>query len=63
VVEATVPSGVLSLERFAAGQELRVSFCRYDAGTTSAPVLSTCANHPVVSFHRPAEWPRVVLAD
>lgn len=62
-VEAKVPADVCGLARFEAGRKLRVSFCRYDAGTDAPPVLSTSAAHPAVSFHRPEDWPRVVLAN
>lgn len=60
-VEAEVPADVCGLARFEAGRELRVSFCRYDAGTDSPPVLSTSAAHSAVSFHHPEDWPRAVL--
>jgi hypothetical protein len=39
-----------------AGERIRVSFCRYDAGRGREPVLSTSSPHPVVAFHRPWEW-------
>lgn len=39
------------------GERIRVSFCRYDyAPQWEKPVLSTSSPHPVVKFHRPAEW-------
>ena len=60
-VEARIPADVCGLPCFEAGRKLRVSFCRYDAGTDSPPVLSTSAAHPEVSFHHPEEWPRIVL--
>lgn len=60
-VEAGIPPEVVGLERFGPGLELRVSFCRYDATPGEQPVLSSTAHHPIASFHRPAEWPCVVL--
>lgn len=61
VVRAAIPPAVFGLKRFEQGQQLRVSFCRYDASTGQKPVLSTTASHPVIDFHRPHEWTLVVL--
>lgn len=61
-VTARIPAGVAGLDCYRAGLALRASFCRYDAGTGTPPVLSSTSPHPVPSFHRPDEWPRIVLA-
>lgn len=43
----------------AAGEVIRVSFCRYDATRGGGePVLSSSSPHPVLAFHRPHEWAR-----
>jgi hypothetical protein len=60
-VKAVIPCALLGLSAFETGQHLRLSFCRYDAATGTAPILSTTSPHPIPSFHRPAEWARVVL--
>lgn len=60
-VDARVPARVLGLDEFQSGQELRLSFSRYDASAEGDPVLSTTAAHPIVAFHRPDEWTRVRL--
>ncbi len=50
---AVVPLGA------APGEEVFVSFCRYDATRgQQEPVLSSSSPHPVLSFHRPEEWTR-----
>jgi len=46
-----------------AGFALGAGFCRYDAASVGEPVLSTTANHPVISFHRPHEWTLVTLVE
>lgn len=60
-VDAEIPASVVGLASFEAGQILRISFSRYDAATDGSRVLSTSAAHPVVAFHRPDEWSRIVL--
>ncbi|MGF1678499.1 MAG: carbohydrate-binding family 9-like protein [Candidatus Methylacidiphilales bacterium] len=60
-VQATVPASVLNFEMFTKGTELRISFCRYDAYRERKPILSTTSPHPVIDFHRPHEWIRVIL--
>lgn len=62
-IAVKIPSDVLLLDHLKPGVRLRVAFARYDAGTGRKPVLSTTARHPVVSFHRPEEWTRVLLVD
>jgi hypothetical protein len=61
-VKAHIPAEVFGLATFAEGQRFRVSFCRYDASSQGEPVLSTSSPHPVVAFHRPEDWTRIVLA-
>ena len=56
-----IPPAALGLDAFEPGLELRISFCRYDAAADREPVLSTTAAHPVISFHRPDEWQRIIL--
>lgn len=55
-VTVMVPPRVFDLEKFEPGLELRVACARYDAGSTSVPILSTTACHPIIDFHRPEEW-------
>ncbi|MBC2593256.1 hypothetical protein H5P28_03180 [Ruficoccus amylovorans] len=60
-VSMAIPPEVLGLERFSEGLRLRGSFCRYDAASDHALILSTSASHPVIAFHRPDEWAELVL--
>lgn len=60
-VSAKIPAAVLGLDRLEPDIRLRVAFARYDAFSGREPVLSTTARHPVISFHRPAEWSSVIL--
>lgn len=60
-VKASIPAKALGLPAFSEGQRLRISFCRYDASSGGEPVLSTTSAHPVVAFHRPDEWMKVIL--
>ncbi|MEX1119043.1 MAG: carbohydrate-binding family 9-like protein [Terrimicrobiaceae bacterium] len=60
-VSATIPASVFGLNKLEPGKRLRVAFARYDATSGRPTILSTSASHPVVSFHRPAEWSSVTL--
>ncbi len=60
-VSLSVPPAVLGLPAFAEGQNLRVSFCRYDAGPNRPAIVSTTSHHSVLDFHRPQEWTRCLL--
>jgi hypothetical protein len=60
-VRAEIPVQALALTELTPGTALRVSFSRYDAAPHRRPVLSTTANHPVIAFHRPEEWTKLVL--
>jgi hypothetical protein len=62
-VQAHIPAAVLNLDAFTEGTRLRASFCRYDVSSEGTTVLSTTADHPVIAFHRPEEWTRLVLID
>lgn len=61
-VSERIPAAILGLDAFRPGQDLRISFCRYDGSPGGEPVLSTSASHPVISFHRPDEWAKIRLA-
>jgi hypothetical protein len=47
----------------APGERLRVSCCRYDAGTGRAPIISSTSPHPVRDFHRPQDWREMILME
>lgn len=47
----------------AAGDRIRVSCCRYDAGAGSSPILSSTSPHPVRDFHRPQDWRELILME
>jgi hypothetical protein len=57
-VVAKIPARVLSSKgRFAAGDRLLFSFCRYDhTQGQSEPVLSSTSDYTLRSFHRQGEW-------
>lgn len=52
-----IPSTLLGLEHYSAGQQLLLSVSRYDyADLETPPVLSTIAAHPIKNFHRTEDW-------
>jgi hypothetical protein len=56
-----IPPEALVLARFETGQSFRIGFGRYDAASGREAVLSTTADHEVLSFHRPQDWTRIRL--
>lgn len=45
------------------GERIRVSCCRYDAGTGRAPIISSTSPHPVRDFHRPQDWREMIIME
>jgi hypothetical protein len=45
------------------GERIRVSCCRYDAGTGGVPIISSTSPHPVRDFHRPQDWREMILME
>ena len=45
------------------GDRIRVSCCRYDYGSSRAPIISSTSPHPVRDFHRPQDWREIVLME
>jgi len=45
------------------GERIRVSCCRYDAGTGRASIISSTSPHPVRDFHRPQDWREMILME
>ena len=45
------------------GDRIRVSCCRYDYGSSRAPIISSTSPHPVRDFHRPQDWREFVLME
>ena len=45
------------------GDRIRVSCCRYDAGTERSPIISSTSHHPVRDFHRPQDWREMILME
>jgi len=62
-VLARIPSTILpDGQAFETGQQLELSFSRYDAGPEGAPdVLSSTSPHRELNYHRRHEWREVVL--
>jgi len=60
-VTIQIPSTMLGLASFEAGQGFRISCCRYDAGTKRSPVLSSSSPHQIPKFHQPQDWTEIQL--
>lgn len=61
-VSMLIPARELGLDFLSSGQELSISFCRYDGAPNREPILSSSAKHDtVMDFSRQDEWTTVIL--
>lgn len=61
-VLTNVPATILApYDPFIAGQILNASFCRYDAGNTKKPILSSTSPHLIPNYHHRHDWQKIQL--